>query len=67
MASLKDVIIDPLTYKLLKENGKIDCERGIPIYQGWKDLRELAGYSPGRTPASEAYEDGYYSGTPSKK
>ena len=60
---LKDIIISPLTYDLLKENGKKDCEAGINMHTGWEEVRKGAGYSAGRTPAREAYEDGYYSGT----
>ena len=65
--TLKDIVVSPLTYDLLKENGRLDCNAGKSMHDGWEEIRKDAGYSAGRTPAREAYEDGYYSGTPPKK
>lgn len=62
-ATLKDILISPLTYDLLKENGKMDCNAGTDMHTGWREVAKECGYSEGRTPAREAYEDGYYSGT----
>ena len=62
MASLKDIMVSGVTYDLLKENGRLDRRDGKSMAQGWEELRKEAGYSDGRTPAREAYEDGYYEG-----
>ena len=61
--TLKDIAIDPLTHDLLKENGKLDCEQGVDRYTGWSDVCKLSGFTDDRrTPAQEAYLDGYFSG-----
>ncbi len=65
--NLKDIYFNKGMYALLKENGRLDCNDGKDSYKGWKEICELMGYSSGRTPAYEAYMDGYYSGTPPKK
>ena len=61
---LQDIVFNDLARKLLEENGRLDCNKGIPMYDGWCDCATQGGFTPtGRTPAREAYEDGYYSGT----
>lgn len=60
---LKDIVISKITYDLLFENGRMDCESGIDMYKGWQECATVAGFDPhGRTPAREAYQDGYYAG-----
>jgi hypothetical protein len=60
----KDILISAETAAMLRVNGRDDCNRGIEMSKGWKEVAELCGFDPNsRTPASEAYEDGYYSGT----
>ncbi len=58
--NMNEIVIDPLTRRLLMENGKIDREKGIQPYDGWDSLAKELGFSANRTPASEAYLDGYY-------
>jgi hypothetical protein len=58
---IQDIMIAGLTYDLLKENGRLDAKNGINMHEGWREICDAMGYYPGRTPASEAYEDGYYS------
>jgi hypothetical protein len=63
MAGLQDILISPLTHDLLEANGKMDCERGIDMRTGWQEIATEMGFDPNtRTPAREAYEDGYYAG-----
>jgi hypothetical protein len=57
---LKDIIIDGATYQLLFANGQSDRQHNIDMYTGWKEICKTTGYHDGRTPAREAYEDGYY-------
>lgn len=64
---LKDISISALTRELLEVNGKSDCDNGIDSYAGWKEVAEGCGFDVGaRSPAYEAYMDGYYKGTPPK-
>jgi hypothetical protein len=60
---MQDIMVAAITYSLLYDNGKSDCNRGINMHMGWREICDKMGFYPGRTPASEAYEDGYYSGT----
>lgn len=60
--SLQDIVLAPLTRELLEENGRIDAEKGISMLWGWSELAEQLGFDTGRTPAREAYEDGYFKG-----
>lgn len=62
MMTIQDICISPLTYKLLFENGKMDRKANIPQETGWAEIAKAEGYSLyERTPAREAYLDGYYS------
>jgi len=65
--NLKDISFSKGTRALLEANGRNDCNRGISMYEGWNEICQAMGFSSGRTPAREAYEDGYYSGIPPKK
>jgi hypothetical protein len=61
--NLQDIMFSAGTRALLEANGKSDCERGIDMRKGWQEVARGAGFDPNmRTPAREAYEDGYYSG-----
>ncbi len=67
MANVKDLCLGRGERELLFANGQIDRADGKHMYQGWQEVAEMCGYTPhARTPAREAYEDGYYAGTPSK-
>lgn len=65
--NLQDIAINRKTYELLKANGRVDALRfkqgiGPSLYEAWNDCAIACGYNPiQRTPASEAYEDGWYS------
>lgn len=60
-ALLKATMIDPLTYELLKANGASDRQSNISMHDGWAEIAKACGYPEHmRTPAREAYEDGYY-------
>jgi hypothetical protein len=48
------------TCALLRVCGRQDAAEGIDKYTGWNKLREEMGFSDGRTPAMEAYLDGWY-------
>lgn len=61
MPELKDIMIDSLTYDLLYENGHLDAKAGKSRQDGWDEICVLTGFANERTPAREAYEDGYYS------
>ncbi len=53
--------IDKGTYTLLKANGESDRQHGIDMHKGWEEVATHCGYPVHqRTPAREAYEDGYY-------
>jgi hypothetical protein len=58
--TIKDLALDPLTQDLLRANGKSDRELGVDMHKGWKEIKTMLELSDGRTPAREAYEDGYY-------
>jgi hypothetical protein len=58
----KDIIVLSGTYELLKANGKADRAKGVSLWDGWNELAKELGFSSGRTPAREAYEDGWYEG-----
>ena len=62
-ATLKDISFSEGTRIILEANGKSDCEHGIDKIDGWREICKEMGFFEGRTPAREAYEDGYYSGT----
>lgn len=65
---LKDISFSNETRELLELNGESDCNYGIDMVQGWDELAVLCNYTRHtRTPAREAYEDGYFKGTPPKK
>ncbi len=57
--SLKD-IPGPDVCALLRTCGRQDAAEGIDKFRGWNKLREEMGFSDGRTPAQEAYFDGWY-------
>jgi hypothetical protein len=57
---LKTSSLTELTYQLLFANGQSDRQHNIDMYTGWKEICKTTGYHDGRTPAREAYEDGYY-------
>jgi hypothetical protein len=59
--NLNDLVLDATTSDLLKQAGKQDRENGVNRDTGWETLRKELGLSSGRTPAREAYEDGFYS------
>ncbi len=59
--NLMDIVFNDATKLLLFENGKSDAARGVNLYNGWREVCASTGYSEGRTPAREAYEDGWYS------
>lgn len=62
--NLNEVLLSPLTESLLRENGRDDCGRGIDKYTGWQEVATAMGFDASRrTPAQEAYFDGYYSGS----
>lgn len=62
MLSFKDICIDATTTRLLNEAGRQDAEKGIDKYAGWKVVAAECGYDHHRrTPAEEAYLDGYFS------
>ena len=66
--NIRDICFDKATRALLEANGRDDCNRGISMYDGWQEVAQGCGFDPhSRTPAREAYEDGYYSGTPPNK
>lgn len=58
--SLQDIVFDDTTAELLKASGRSDRANGIDKVVGWAQIAEACGYSNDRTPAREAYEDGYY-------
>ena len=59
--NLQDIIVAPHVRVLLKANGEDDRLRGISPEEGWQDLAAHCGYDPHeRTPAKEAYLDGYH-------
>ena len=59
--NLQDIVVAPHIRVLLKANGEDDQRRGISPEEGWLDLAKTCGYTPDeRTPAKEAYLDGYY-------
>lgn len=61
--NLQDIILSPGTRVMLEANGKSDCDRGVSMHDGWRDVATSCRFDPHRrTPAREAYEDGYYSG-----
>ena len=60
--NLKDIFLDNGTRALLEANGEDDGLRGIDMCTGWHEVAELCGFTNGRTPAREAYEDGWYRG-----
>ncbi len=53
-------IIGPATRVLLMVNGASDRSAGTSMYDGWREIAKECGFSEGRTPAREAYEDGWY-------
>lgn len=63
MATMQDLDLSPLTKDLLRENGRLDRRAGKGRDEGWQELARAMGYSDERTPAREAYEDGWYTGT----
>jgi hypothetical protein len=67
MLSAKDVFIDAATTRLLHAAGAQDAAKGVDKYSGWKVVAAECGYDPHkRTPAEEAYLDGWYSGRKAK-
>jgi hypothetical protein len=61
--NMKDIAISSGLRAILEANGRDDCNRGINMHTGWQEVAELGGFDLyARTPAREAYEDGYYSG-----
>jgi len=60
MSLLNELVLPPLTSDLLKQIGQQDRQNGVNMIEGWRTLREQMGFADGRTPAREAYEDGYY-------
>lgn len=64
---LKDIILAPGVRALLEANGHLDAQSGTSMHDGWEAIRADCGYERGRTPASEAYEDGWYAGAAAKK
>jgi hypothetical protein len=68
MITLKDIALSPGTKFLLMENGVADRMAGVEVHQGWRTLATACGYSlDQRTPAEEAYKDGYYAQVVSEK
>jgi hypothetical protein len=48
-------------YRLLKMHGHLDSQAGLDKDAGWRTLAKELGYdSTRRTPAEDAYLDGYY-------
>ena len=63
--TILDIAPSPATIIMLKANGRSDKQRGISMHRGWQGVCAAIGFdSTQRTPASEAYEDGYYEGPP---
>jgi len=60
---LASLCLSKITHDALFQNGKLDCENGVDHDAGWKEIAKKCGLSTGRTPAQEAYLDGYYSTT----
>lgn len=63
---LNDIIVSNgvrvLVVITLEANGRMDAADGKSLYDGWQEVAKECGYDPAqRTPAREAYEDGYYS------
>jgi len=60
--NMQDIVFSDLTRKLLEENGRMDAATGKDMETGWREICSGMGYDYGRrTPAEEAYKDGYYS------
>lgn len=62
--TLQDIVLPEDTRSALYLNGKVDATSGMSPHTGWKEVAKLCGFDPTRrTPAQEAYLDGYYSVT----
>lgn len=65
--NINDIVLSPLTKSILSELGRLDAKRFFETkehdqYSSWKQCAEESGFDPnGRTPAKEAYLDGWYS------
>lgn len=56
-------IVEPLVAELLTVNGRIDGAAGKNQTEGWLEIAQDLGFPPyARTPANEAYLDGWYVG-----
>lgn len=63
--NIKDLAVNRDTALLLKENGRVDRLAGISKEEGWYEICTAVGYTRWlRTPAMEAYEDGWYTPSP---
>lgn len=58
----QNVVISKAVYDQLYLTGKQDRANGLHYSTGWGSLCKDLGFSTGRTPAREAYEDGFFSG-----
>ena len=59
--NLEQVLYSKGVEKLLEANGIADRKAGLDKFDGWKKLcKDLGWQDEGRTPAQEAYFDGYY-------
>lgn len=63
--SLGAIVFDSTTKAQLELLGRMDREDGVSKEDGWQKIAHLAGWDQyERTPAKEAYLDGYYAGAP---
>lgn len=59
--NMNEIAPNKLTSDLLFANGVSDAKRGVHYSTGWREVANELGFSSGRTPARERYEDGWYS------
>lgn len=58
---LEEIVLSDLTYDLLYTSGQLARRNGAGRDDGWKALAKDLGFNSNeRTPAREAYEDGFY-------
>jgi hypothetical protein len=57
---LQDIMVTGDTYDLLKSLGALARSDGKSKEAGWTEICNDMGYTEDRTPAREAFEDGFY-------
>lgn len=61
--SAQEIFISPNGRALLEVSGRMDRSDGKSIHEGWREVCEDFGWDQyDRTPAYEAYADGWYKG-----